>query len=91
MAKYRKVPRVMECGQWFKHGDHSAASQYHAETVEEKFCQECGISVELHGRLHGSGQDKKVCPGDWIVVGHYGHPFTVKDPIFRMTYESVES
>lgn len=94
MAKFRKLPVVIEAVQWWKHGDHKAVERY-LQTAEgiEKSTPEMrvawgGYAREFPGIETLEGV-MRVTPGDWIITGIAGEHYPCKPDIFAATYEAT--
>ena len=57
-------------------------------------CEHCGLLMHDHGWVETLEGGHVVCPGDWIIKGVKGEFYvdqpSIKDTIFRETYEPVE-
>lgn len=90
MAKFRKIPVVIEAEQFDGSPDSAARlSLLYASNVWPEFDGECGdhwtgrMAVKTpEGQIYAS-------PGDWIITGVKGERYPCKPDIFAMTYETV--
>lgn len=105
MARYRKLPVVIEAHQWFKNGDHpddfsergrggltegKVVRYYrHPDFPGDSFCYRCGQTLHVHGWIDTLENGHRVCPGDWIIRGVKGELYPCKPDIFAATYERV--
>lgn len=91
MAKYRKLPVVIEASQWFRFGDHPDVKHppdsHTKDLVSLGKIARCGADQIGYIRTPEGGH--LVIPGDWIVTGVDGEHYPCKDYIFRKTYEPV--
>lgn len=90
MAKYRKLPVVVEAEQFF----------YDPHTVTPQ--EIASWPVDVHGEVSRDTGDFYACiqtlegcmvisPGDWIITGIAGERYPCKPDIFAATYEAVAS
>lgn len=56
----------------------------------ERFCENCGDKMHVHGWIDTLEGGHIVCPGDWIITGVKGEKYPCKNEIFHLTYEAVE-
>lgn len=92
MAKFRKLPIVVDAVQWFPddiHGGFQPGWRYHnfkvgtdAHGVEYTVC-DVGLRTP-EGFIH-------ITPGDWIITGIKGERYLCKPHIFAATHEQVAS
>lgn len=62
MAKYRKIPVVVEATQWFKGGDHPVVRHFsHPAVQADKKCSKCGHVMNVHGWIDTLTTRAKVC------------------------------
>ena len=98
MAKYRKLPVVIEAFQWFKNGDHPddgpAAHEgnlvryyRHPANNGRRSCDKCNHTMHDHGWIDTLEGGHAVCVGDWIIKGVKGEFYPCKPDIFAATYE----
>jgi len=89
MAKFRKLPVVVEATQWFKKG--GVVRPYrHPYVPDTAICPHCGHAFHSHGWIDTLKGGHIVCPGDWIITGVKGEHYPCKPDIFAMTYEEVK-
>ena len=95
MARYRKLPIVIEAEQWFAlrgHPGNQIVRPYRRPDVSgECTCARCGIRMAEHGWIDTLEGGHTVCPGDWIIKGVAGEYYPCKPAIFAATYEPSES
>jgi hypothetical protein len=81
MAKYRKLPVVIEAVQYVVGGP-----------LPEGVilgCAECGNVLAFVPHIHTLEGTHTVSPGDWIITGVRGERYPCKPDIFAATYEPV--
>ena len=91
MARFRKLPVIIEATQFFELGDHFAVTT---------MCKDVnGIIFFSGSKAEYSPYNSKcfaiktlegwheVTPGDWIITGVKGEQYPCKDEIFQKTYE----
>ncbi len=83
MAKYRKLPVVIEAVQFDPHSQPwpDGVIPWGASKPRD---MSWGYIQTLEGNMH-------VIAGDWIIRGIAGEIYPCKDDIFRATYEPVEN
>ena len=105
MAKFRKLPVIIDATQWFKNGDHPEDNTPHMDregAVVRYFrtptpgeavraCEHCHKNMLVHGWIDTLEGGHTVCPGDWIITGVQGEHYPCKPDIFEATYEPVEA
>jgi len=91
MSSYRKRPIIVEAVQWFKMGDHPDVEMSRPTAWATCGHEHCGRAIFDHGHIEILGRQHSVCPGDWIITGVAGEVYVVKDTVFQLTYEPVES
>lgn len=79
MAKFRKLPVVIEAEQWFP-------GRVIPGVVEED--RQIG-SCYAHAWIDTMEGPHAVVPGCWIITGVKGERYPCDDAIFKMTYEPV--
>ena len=79
MAKYRKVPVVIEATQFHQLGDHPSVR------ADER--SPTGFSM---GTLENVAFGHEVTPGDWIITGVKGEQYPCKPDVFAATYERAD-
>ncbi len=97
MAKFRKIPVVVEAVQWWKHGDVDTVklnpqcmlSDDDAAAEGLGVCSHCGSHYTEHGWISTLEGGHIVCSGDWIITGVSGEQYPCKPDIFDLTYEKV--
>lgn len=52
-------------------------------------CENCQLTMHVHGWIDTLEGGHNVCPGDWIITGVKGEHYPCKPDIFEMTYEPV--
>ncbi len=93
MAKYRKIPIVIEATQWFKSGDHPEVIYPMPNTSHKADirCEKCTKAIGKHGWIDTLEGGHIVCPADWIIQEPGGeHYYPCKPDIFEQTYEIVK-
>lgn len=75
MAKYRKLPVIIEAEQWFP-GRHILGVK--------------NIDGKDYGEIDTKEGTMAVTSGDWVITGVMGERYPCKPDIFEMTYELVE-
>lgn len=105
MAKFRKIPVVIEADQWFKNGDHPDdnafrdGQEWEGQVVRyfrrpdcggESICPTCGERYHDHGFIDTLEGGHTVCPGDYIITGVKGERYPCKPDIFQATYEYAD-
>ncbi|MGC1212628.1 MAG: hypothetical protein WA890_15315 [Micromonospora sp.] len=87
-GKFRKKPVVIEAAQWWRMGDHPAATAYDRhENAKGAVTHQCGRESREHGWVDTLEGGHIVCPGDWIITGVQGEHYPCKPDIFEATYE----
>ena len=89
MAKFRKLPVVVEATRWFKAGG-IVRPYLHPYVPDTAICPHCGHAFHSHGWIDTLKVGHIVCPGDWIITGVKGERYPCKPDIFAMTYEEVK-
>lgn len=84
MGKYRKKPVVVEAVQWWRMGDHPAVEN----DYDGKMCPICHCFG--HGKIETLEGTRRVCPGDWIIMGEVDEHYPCNPDVFEKTYEPVE-
>lgn len=87
MTKYRKKPIVIEAEQWWP--DHLITPKPHEPDILGVIWCYDGFGQVAHGRINTLEGDHTVTIGDWIITGIKGEPYSVKNEIFKETYELV--
>ncbi len=89
MAKFRKVPVVIEATRWFQHGDHPSV----IAIPDAVWCvidkRSVGLGLRECGWIDTLEGGHIVSPGDWIITGVKGEMYPCKPDIFAATYEEV--
>ena len=90
MAKYRKLPVVVEAEQWF-------CPEFLAQESWGK--DALGVYADVNTPPPDGGYTHyidtlegrvRVTSGDWIITGITGEKYACKDQIFHLTYELAE-
>jgi hypothetical protein len=86
--KYRKKPIVIDAEQFFVESFTQArylpeGVDYHHNIAQLQFPEHCFSIKTLEGSL-------RVSDGDWIIKGVKGEFYSIKDDIFKLTYERVD-
>ena len=89
MAKFRKLPVMVEATQWLKAGD-IVCRYNNSDVLDTTICRHCGSQMHVHGWIDTLEGGHIVCPGDWIITGVKGERYPCKPDIFAMTYEEVK-
>jgi len=94
MAKYRKIPVVIDAEQWLRHGDNGNVNRVPVEVWNLKMpgphgCKSCACHMADHGWCGTLEGGHIVCPGDWMITGIEGELYPCKPRIFHKTYEAV--
>ena len=100
MALFRKKPIVIEAVQWWQPGD--VPEVFHYEKIARKnekmgvgwwnrLCEYCQQKMHIHGWMETLEGGHIVCPSDWIITGVKSEKYPVKNNIFMLTYEMVET
>lgn len=86
MAKYRKIPVVIDAYQW----DKTVESE---DVILLDKPQVVGDMIFV-GKIKTLEDTEEsfhyVCENDWIITGVAGEKYACKDEIFKRTYEKVE-
>lgn len=55
----------------------------------DRFCHECGNTIQKHGELHGERaiKEERICPGDYIVTDPHGKFYRMRTEMFETLYE----
>lgn len=85
--KYRRKNIIVEAIQWFKLGDHPDV-YIRAPGTLDVHCFTCGkLLNKCHGALKGN--EKRICPGSWIITDPSGKVSSLSNKFFRQEYEAV--
>jgi len=90
MAKFRKLPIVVEATQWFKKGGVVRYYRHPIDVPGAAICSRCGNPFHDHGWIDTLEGGHIVCPGDWIITGVKGERYPCKPDIFAAAYEEVK-
>ena len=96
MAKYRKIPVVIEAWQWKGHSNQEGMVVRHFRRPDVPSNHRCGVwscrkPMHDHGWIDTLESGHRVCPNDWIITGVEGEMYSCKPGIFEKTYELVEA
>ena len=85
MAKFRKIPVVIDAYQWFKDtvSDDVILMEEERRVGDLVMCGLIKTLEDIEESFH------YVCESDWIITGIAGEKYACKDSIFRATYEEV--
>ncbi len=87
MARFRKLPVIIEAEQFLKIGDHPNVTVAIKDATGNIFMslpKESDETIFVIKTLEGWHE---VTPSDWIITGIKGEQYPCKDEIFQKTYE----
>lgn len=84
MAKYRKLPIVVDAVQWNGQkieGVRPFVDETSPPSDHTAICVQCSHGWKDHGKIDTLEGEMIVCPGDWIITGIAGELYACKPDI----------
>ncbi len=89
MQKYRARDKVVEAKRWWRLGDHPEVD-YFRYLNKKSLCKGCGQELHRHGTADIGGNNRIVCPGNYIVKDASGELHQYLPEVFEKLYEEIE-